>query len=218
MNARLMSRRREAAGDRGVDPLHRILESGERMTRLIDQLLDFTRARMGGGFQLAPREVDLAEICRQALDELAAAHPDWRLKLELRGDSAGVWDPDRLLQVVSNLAANAGQHGAAGGEIRITLDGAERDLVTLEVHNAGRIPDAILARLFSPFQGTREHGASGLGLGTYITREIVRSHGGSLDVASSDAAGTTFKVRLPRHTALPAAIDAPAPGPTSRTR
>lgn len=75
--------------------------------------------------------------------------------------------------------------------------------MTLELHNDGRIPEAILPTLFAPFRGTTQQAGPGLGLGLYITNEIVRAHGGSVEVSSSDAAGTTFKVTLPRHAPPP---------------
>jgi PAS domain S-box-containing protein len=183
-----------------LKPLARVISSGERMARMIDQLLDFTTVRVGGGFDLRPRETDLAAICGQVLGELELAHPEWRAKVESLGDFRGTWDPDRLLQAVSNLVTNAGQHGSAGAEILVKIDGTEPESVALEVHNKGAIVESVLPDLFSPFRGTRERraGSSGLGLGIYITREIIHSHGGEVHVTSSDAAGTAFRVRLPR--------------------
>lgn len=115
------------------------------------------------------------------------------------GDSHGVWDPDRLLQVVSSLVANAYQHGDPTGAVTITVDGQAADTVVPSVHNLGVIPPALLPELFEPCRGRdRRYGdPRGLGLGLYIVREIVRVHHGSVDVATSDG-GTTFIVRLPR--------------------
>jgi PAS domain S-box-containing protein len=201
-----------------VPPLRRVLSSGDRMTRMIDQLLDFTRARMGGGFDLTVREADFAKICEQAIGELQLAHPDWRMTVESLGEFAGAWDADRLLQVVSNLVANAGQHGLGGGDILIKLDGTQRDAVVLEVHNEGAIPAAHLAELFAPFRGRREGKGAGLGIGLFITREIARAHGGSIEVRSSDGT-TSFTVRLPRRTKV-ASRPAPhtSPGPMNGAR
>lgn len=167
-------------------PLRRVLSSGERMTRMIDQLLDFTRARLGGGFELTVRDANFAAICEQATGEIQLAHPGWRLKTESVGTFRGAWDPDRLLQVVSNLVANAGQHGQADVEILVKLDGRQPDAVVLDVQNQGTIPPALLPELFSPFRGRRDGKSGGLGLGLFITREIVRAHGGSIEARSSD--------------------------------
>jgi PAS domain S-box-containing protein len=199
MMAAQMMRGHQTEGKGGQIALDRILSSGARMARLIEQLLDFTRARVGGGFDMAPRAADFAQICDQALGEIELAHPGWKVKVESLGTFSGVWDPDRLLQVVSNLIANAGQHGAAGSEIRVRVDGTDPEAVVLEVTNEGTIPEALLPDLFSPFRGKRARGAAGLGLGLYITREIVHSHGGTVEVSSSTPLGTTrFTVRLPR--------------------
>jgi signal transduction histidine kinase len=170
---------------------------------LIDQLLDFTRARVGGGFELRPADANLATICQQVLSEIQLAHPDWKVSVESAGEVGGYWDADRLLQVVSNLATNAGQHGTPGAPIRVKLDGTNAQLVALEIHNEGSISSDLLPNIFSPFKGTREFGSDGLGLGAFITREIVQAHGGTVDVRSSDDEGTTFTVRLPRRIVAP---------------
>jgi two-component system, sensor histidine kinase and response regulator len=180
--------------------LSRILSSGERMKAMIDQLLDFTRARSGGGIAIDPQETNLADLCAQAVDELELVHPEWRVALHVGGDPTGTWDAERLLQTLSNLVANAGQHGAPGTEISLRVDGTDPDAVRIELHNQGRIPEPVLLHLFDPFRNTRHRHARsrGLGLGLFIVREIVRAHGGTVEVSSSEAAGTTFTIRLPR--------------------
>lgn len=205
--AQLVLMRREGENgknDRESKPLSRILSSGQRMTTMIDQLLDFTRARSGGGIAIEPEESNLADLCAQAVGELELTHPEWKVERVVVGDPRGRWDSARLLQVISNLVANAGQHGtpdAAG--ISLKLDGTARDQVRFEVHNQGAIPEALLPHLFDPFRSTRHRRAQsrGLGLGSFIVREIVRAHGGSVDVTSSELAGTTFSVVLPRYSA-----------------
>jgi PAS domain S-box-containing protein len=178
-------------------PVARILSSGQRMTRMIEQLLDFTRARTGGGIDITPRPTSLADLCAQATGELELTHPDWRIQRRVLGDPTGTWDPDRLLQAISNLVANAGQHGRPAGEIVITIDGRLPAHVTLQVHNDGAIPPALLPDLFSPFRTTRH--PHGLGLGLFIVHEIALSHRGHIDVTSTPPTGTTFTLHLPRH-------------------
>ncbi len=199
--AQLVLMRQEGEGDKNAKPLARIMTAGQRMTRMIDQLLDFTRARAGGGIELQLREADLAEICAQAVGELELAYSEWKIQTSVHGDSNGSWDADRLTQIISNLVANAGQHGDAEGGIRVAVDGRPADQVCLEVHNKGTIPEPLLPTLFDPFRRTRQrHDQSrGLGLGLFIVRELARAHGGTVDVTSSEDAGTTFTVRLPRH-------------------
>jgi signal transduction histidine kinase len=185
---------------RDAKPLGRILSSGKRMTTMIDQLLDLTRTRSGQGIDIHPRAANLAELCEEAVAELELAYPSWTIRRDVRADQSGTWDPERMVQAISNLVANAGQHGDADHAIEIKLDGRLPDIVTFEIHNKGTIPEALLPVLFDPFRGTRHRGqAKGLGLGLFIVREIVRAHGGTVEVASADSVGTTFTIHLPRH-------------------
>ena len=199
--AQLVLMQREGEGDGAAQkPLGRILTSGQRMTTMIDQLLDLTHVRSGGGIPIELHETDLADVCAQAIAELELAHPDWVVRRELIGDPVGAWDSGRLLQVVSNLIANAGTHGVPGGTILVRVDGTHADEVRLVVHNAGAIPPAILPLIFDPWRGTRRSGPGrlGLGLGLFIVRAIARSHGGDVAVVSTEAAGTTLTVIVPR--------------------
>jgi signal transduction histidine kinase len=191
--------------DRQRDAARRIASSGERMARMIDQLLDFTRLRLGGGLVIEPVSTDLGELTRQIIDEIEAAHA-CSIELERQGDISGVWDRDRLGQVLSNLLGNAAHHGRRDCPIAVHIDGRKPREVRLEVRNQGGIPEPILPLLFEPFRGSKTpRGSSrGLGLGLYITREIVRAHGGDIDVSSSEQAGTCIWVRLPRR-----ALDSP---------
>lgn len=186
-------------GETHQKAVRRVLASTERMTRMIDQLLDFTRIRIGGGIAVSRCTASLADLARQAIAELELVYPERRFECVVHGDSLGEWDPDLLLQVASNLITNASQHGVGDSAICVTVDGLEPGAVALSVHNAGAIPAALLPALFDPFRGRERHrGERGLGLGLYIVRELVRAHGGSVGVASTDATGTTFTVRLPR--------------------
>jgi signal transduction histidine kinase len=196
----LLMQREGSKSDHDAKPLSTILASGQRMTTMIDQLLDFTRARSGGGIDVHPTETNLADLCAQAIGELELAHPEWKIHCNIVGDQGGTWDADRLLQVISNLVANAGQHGTPEAAIMVKLDGTHADQVTLEVHNQGAVPDSLLPHLFDPFRSTghpRDQ-SRGLGLGLFIVREVVRAHGGTVEVASSEPSGTTFTVKLPR--------------------
>jgi PAS domain S-box-containing protein len=194
---------RRADSDRLADPARRILNSADRMRRMIDQILDFTRIRMGGGIPLVRKEVDLAAVCRFMIDELAVGDRSRKVELEIAGNVSGVWDEDRLSQVVSNLIGNALQHRSPpGSSIQIRLDGTHPDRVILDVWNAGTMPDELRPVLFEPLRTSAERklaGSSGLGLGLYITHQIVIAHKGSIDVESSSATGTRFVVRLPRN-------------------
>ncbi|MBF5045280.1 PAS domain S-box protein [Aggregicoccus sp. 17bor-14] len=187
----------------------RIASSSARANRMIETLLDFTRARLGRGIPVTPRPTDLREVARHAVEEARAAHPERTLQLHCEGDVTGAWDPERLEQVLGNLLVNALRHGdpVAPVQVRVAQEqGGEG--VSLSVHNAGApIAPEQLPLLFEPFQvGSRESEArGGLGLGLFIVREIVRSHGGRVEVASEAGRGTTFTVHLPRRTPLPPA-------------
>lgn len=183
--------------------MNRTLRSARRMNRLIGDLLDFTRSRLGPGIPIARREMDLAKEVSHAVDEMKAAHPESQIQLETSGDLVGNWDCPRISQVVTNLLSNAVQHGSAKTPISVTVQGKAKEVV-LRVQNRGvTIPASEFHALFSPLKvlkkGTEAvRDSNNLGLGLYIVERIVTAHGGTIDVTSSDGAGTLFTVRLPR--------------------
>jgi phosphoserine phosphatase RsbU/P len=177
----------------------RIASASDRMARMINDLLDFTRARLGGGYPIVRAGCDLHVVLRQVIDELRAAQPDATIKFETHGDGTGAFDADRVAQVASNLVANALRYGDRRKPIAVTTRDDDGQFV-LTVHNFGpAIPKAVMANLFDPFYRARpENHPEGLGLGLYIAQEIVAAHGGTIAVKSSADEGTTFDVRLPR--------------------
>ena len=172
----------------------RMASSADRMARMIDDLLDFARTRLGGELPIHARRIDLRQICEQTVEELEFAYTR-QVKLTCEGDLWGDWDPDRMAQVISNLVGNCLQHG--DGDVSISLSG-ERDFVVFETRNGGSpIPREVLPHLFEP--GRRGDSRSGgLGLGLFIAQQIVLAHGGSIEVTSNDSDGTRFTVALPR--------------------
>jgi len=176
----------------------RIMNSAQRMERMIGDLLDLTRARFGGSMPLKRRSADLRQVCEEAMIEIRAGRPEAVLRFQASGDLRGGWDVDRLAQVVSNLVGNAIQHGSGAP---VTLNGQEQgDAVTLAVHNGGPpIPPEVLPFVFEPLARGRAEGASqSIGLGLFIARVIVSAHGGHIQVSSSTDAGTTVTVVLPK--------------------
>jgi signal transduction histidine kinase len=177
----------------------RIMNSAQRMERMIGDLLDLTRTRLGGSMPLRRQPISLRKVCEIAIAEIRAGDPDAAVRLLVAENLRGEWDPDRLTQVVANLVGNGIQHGNG---TPITLTGQEHgDSVTLAVHNEGPpIPSAVLPFVFEPLaRGRTGDGAShSIGLGLFITRAIVSAHGGDIEVSSSTDAGTTFTIRLPR--------------------
>ena len=177
-------------------PLERVNRSARRMQRMVAQLLDVSRLRLGRGLQLERAPLDLCDVVRQALAEAEQACPGHRFDLRVDGACAGEWDRDRLEQVLSNLLANACQHSGRGSTIGVRLSRTD-SFARVSVHNLGApIPAEVLSTLFDAFTGSAT--STGLGLGLYIAREIVRAHGGEIDVESSATEGTTFTVNIPR--------------------
>ena len=181
----------------------RIVRSSKRMNRMVSDLLDFTRSRLGSGVPVVRAEMNLEKEAENAIDEVRAARTDCTFELAATGDLKGYWDCARISQVLANLLGNAVQHGVPKAIVNVTLRG-EPDEVVLQVHNRGRtIPPADLPGLFSPFKRLTgdqapASAASSLGLGLYIAERIVTAHGGKIGVESSDTEGTTFTVHLPR--------------------
>ena len=187
--------------------VNRISISAERMARMISDILDFTRTRLGGGYTLQRSWVNVHDVLRQVVEELEVAHPQRRFELSVTGTAWGEWDSDRIAQAASNLVGNAVQYSPEGSVVRVVARD-EGDSVRVEIHNQGTpIPAERMPHIFDPFvrgqEGPRAVARSGLGLGLYITHEIVKAHGGTLQVRSTDAEGTCFWLKLPRHPPAP---------------
>lgn len=199
MGARLLLRR-DHLDPRDAETATRIIRGSQRMSRMVTQLLDLTRARLGGGLPIEVKPTDLREVCRGVVEEFEAA-----IQFEVQGDVTGTWDPDRLAQVLSNITGNAIEHAAPGTAIVVKAhaDGAE---VVVEISNQGNhIPADVLMFIFEPFRRATQHEKSAtgnLGLGLYIAKQIVLAHGGTLDAHSADGT-TTFVMRLPRRPSRP---------------
>lgn len=179
----------------------RIMNSAQRMERMVSDLLDLTRTRLGGGIPVAPTAMDLAPVLREVLGELEAAHPDRELRFQVTGDLRGDWDRDRIAQVISNIVGNAFQYGEEKTPVIVVADGKETEVVIAVKNQGPPIPPAHLATIFDAMvRHGGEDGSSSLGLGLYIAREIVNAHHGTISVTSTaEEGGTTFTLRLPRH-------------------
>jgi signal transduction histidine kinase len=177
----------------------RIVDSGRRMGRMIDQLANFTRARLGGGFDLDLALCDLATICRNVVEE-SRLSSGAQISFVTTGDLVGRWDADRLAEMLSNLIGNAADHAASGTPVLVRAhdDGS---WIVAEIENEGAcIPPELIPTIFEAFRRARKDArrdSGHLGLGLFISREIAISHGGSLDLKSADGK-TTFSLRLPR--------------------
>lgn len=210
MSAVQLSRSEDPAVSRSGQ---RILNSTRRMNRMVGDLLDLTRTRLGAGIPIARAPTDLAAVCREVLEEAQAQHPTRTLHLEAPGSLEGDWDSGRMAQVVSNLVMNAIQHGREDTPVTLQVQDEGLDVV-LAVHNEGPpIPEPELDSIFEPLvrkttSDADKKMASSLGLGLFVVRQIVAAHNGDVRVTSSVEQGTTFEVRLPRR---PPAHEQPAP-------
>ncbi len=172
--------------------------SVRRMAGLIDDVLDFARGRLGGGFDIDRRaDPALGDTLEQVVAELRVAHPERVILAELDPDLTVESDSRRIAQLASNLLANALTHGAPGEPIRLSARKAG-DAFELSVSNRGEpIPPEAMDRLFQPFsRASVRPNQQGLGLGLYIASEIARAHGGALGV-TSDSAETRFTFTMP---------------------
>jgi signal transduction histidine kinase len=176
-----------------------------RIANIVTDLLDLTSARIGAGLPIHKKQMDMRHVAQDITHEMRIQYPDRSIELDMTGDTAGEWDVTRIGQVFSNLMGNAVQYGLEESPIIVRVTGHKSE-VTVSIQNKGEpIPPQQLATLFDSF--TRGHGAgrepdsmsSNLGLGLFITKEIVLSHGGAIDVTSDKAAGTLFKISLPKH-------------------
>jgi signal transduction histidine kinase len=174
----------------------RIAASAERMTSILQDLLDLTQSRLGGGITIARAPADMNTICQRVIEELAMAHPSREIHFALEGDPAGRWDAGRVMQALSNLVGNAIVHGEDPIVVRVR---GEPDAVVVEVENRGKpIPKEKLTTIFEPFErGLEAHAKTGIGLGLYIASQLARSHGGAIGV-TSDERRTVFTTRWPR--------------------
>jgi signal transduction histidine kinase len=182
----------------------RMFSSAQRMAKLINDLIDFTRTHLGPGIPIEPRKINLVTVCEQVVNELRTFHPEKLVELHVPPRLDAILDDCRIGQMLSNLTGNAIQHGSENVPVRVSMTSSDDDIL-IEVNNRGPIipPDKI-SDIFDPLirvatsvntDGTER---TSLGLGLFISREIVHAHGGQITVASNAADGTTFKVTIPR--------------------
>ncbi|MCA8251531.1 HAMP domain-containing histidine kinase [Burkholderia multivorans] len=176
-----------------------------RMKQMIDDLLVFTRTRLGDAMPIGPTAQNMARICTDAADEVRASYPDAQIELRFEGDLRGRWDGGRIGQLIVNLLTNAVRYGS--GQIAVEAR-ANDGQMTVVVDNEGNpIPERALPTLFDPLTRAtspdRSGMAAGMGLGLYICRCIATAHQGTISVESSER-GTRFTVRIPCWPSLPA--------------
>ncbi len=192
---------RALGNEKAVDLASRCEKQVARLIRLADELLDVSRIS-AGSLHLDPEEMDLALLARDLVERLeeSARRAGCKLVVDAPGSVSGFWDRLRLEQVFSNLLTNALKFGAGEPvEVRVTSVGDEA-FVFVRDHGIG-IHDADQRRIFGRFErAVSRETYPGMGLGLWITREIVEAHGGRIGVESRPGAGAMFQVALPRRT------------------
>lgn len=181
--------RHETLSPEGQQVALSILSSARRAARMTSELLDFAQSRFAAGIPIQRQAMDLRAVTEKVLAELRTIHPDVPLQLRITGDCRGRWDADRAAQVVANLVGNAIEHRCEGA-VTVCLEASEKAVV-LEVTNRAESMDSSTAsQLFTPFY--RRTNSSGIGLGLFIVREVMRAHGGSVTAC---ATAGEFRVR-----------------------
>lgn len=176
--------------------LEQVHQDADRVTRLITELLDFSRLETGR-LVLRRQRVDLAELAGRVVEKVRMAEPRLECALRFPPDLPTVWaDPDKIEQVLTNLVENAAKYGSPEGmEIVATVDDGE---VAVAVHDKGAgIPPRVLPHVFDKFFRGPDTKPSGTGLGLWISRGLIEAHGGRMDAASTPGQGSTFRFTLP---------------------
>ena len=200
-----------------VPVLQSINRAVARAQRMINDLLDFTMARIGQGLSVDLRPIALHDVVAEHVDELALAYPAWDIQHRREGSGAAVADPHRLMQLIENLVSNAVAYGDPASAVVVTSR-MHAGGFSISVHNRGNaIEETLLPTLFQPMvRGTDAASVHrSVGLGLYIVAEIARAHGGTVAVESSADAGTTFVATFPMPVDPVATGSAPASSTTA---
>jgi signal transduction histidine kinase len=186
----------------------RMFNSAKRMSKLINDLIDFTRTHLGPGIPIRVKQGSMVALCDEVVNELRTFHPERMIELHAPHKLDAVFDESRIAQVLSNLIGNAIQYGSEDIPITVRLSN-NNDEISVEVNNRGKnIDDDKVASIFDPMVRIAAHVNSAessdliertsLGLGLYISREIIHAHGGEIKVTSNTSDGTSFIVTMPR--------------------
>jgi signal transduction histidine kinase len=180
-----------------------IKTSGQAMARMLADFLDFAQTQLGKPMPVTRGAADLGQLAAEVVAEIQASHPQEKIRFTRQGDLTGQWDPVRLRQLLSNLLANAIQHGRPGRQIDLALTDTGADTLLTVANEGSPIPPELLPRIFLPMvrgfspESRAAQRPGSMGLGLYIAREVVTAHRGSITVDSTPAGVTTFTVRLP---------------------
>jgi signal transduction histidine kinase len=182
----------------------KIVDTTERATQILNDLLDVTRSAFGTEIPVAKAEMDMGALGVQMTEEMRTVSDDHQISIDVIGNTSGHWDKARMGQVFSNLLGNAIQYSPAGSPISVRI-ADEEEAVLISVHNDGDpIPPDKVKALFGFLKrgygtGLTDQRSTNLGLGLFIAKKIVMAHGGEINVASSADEGTVFSVLLPKN-------------------
>ena len=177
----------------------RLKRTVTRMARLIDDVMDFARGRLGGGIPLSVQTVDdLGVHLRAVVDELSDANLSRTVLFQTDLPSPAICDVSRVQQLLSNLLGNALSHGADDLPIKVQASNDAGDVVISVTNYGNPIPENLLHEVFEPYwRPATSAPGGGLGLGLFICKQIVEAHAGTLEVRSSLEQGTCFTARIP---------------------
>ncbi len=202
MSAQLLPRLGEF-NTKQIQLVSQIETSTLRVSQLVSTLIDEVRIRLGQGLPISAAPMNLENTMRDAVAEVKATHPLREIIVHTEGNLQGVWDKERLSQVLSNLIGNAIQHGAPNEDIHLTAKESLSGVVIAVQNKGASIPPSLLPRIFDPLtRGKTQNSAQpetySMGLGLFITKGIVEGHGGKIHVLSNATEGTVFSAELPR--------------------
>jgi len=171
-----------------------------RLSRLINVMLDVSRIQLGG-LKLDRQSMDLGALAQKLVEHFQGLSPQHRFVLRIEPDRVeGLWDPVRIEQVLANLVDNAVKYSPKGGSVAVSVRAVGRQ-VEVAVRDEGvGIPPDEQDRVFQKFYRARSHASrnvGGIGLGLYVCQEIVRAHGGRMCLESEPGRGSTFSFSLP---------------------
>jgi signal transduction histidine kinase len=183
----------------------RIKRSASVMNSMVNDLLEYARAELGGEMPMAFAQADMLNICENAVGDASAVHPTCAFKFEANGPAPGDFDQVRLQQVFTNLLNNAAQY--RGDEMPVTMTmSSDASSVTISIQNSGAlIPQNAMNAIFDPMVQLAVHeeqtdrAPTSLGLGLYIAKKITTAHCGTIAVKSTELTGTVFTVVIPRY-------------------
>ncbi|RFB68178.1 HAMP domain-containing histidine kinase [Herbaspirillum sp. 3R11] len=182
----------------------RVKRSASMMNSMINDLLEYARAELGGKMPMAFADADMLDICHSAVIDASAVHSQCTFVVDAKEPVLGCFDQVRLQQVFTNLLNNAAQY--RGDEMPVTMTlSSDADSATISIQNSGAlIPKEAIDAIFDPMvqlaivPQQRQRATTSLGLGLYIAKKITEAHDGSIGVESRDSTGTTFTVVIPK--------------------